>query len=184
MPNRETSCFADPPPTELWVSADCFALEACFGAFGRMGQSPKPCRHGQWIDRVDVPPCAFIAAAMELAVVQPAKGDGEAVADLAPHRPPLGKLDVMGIGGTAAADEAGLMGHEAQMVAIALAHRLTNDGDNRMGWFGAPSTRLLHVRFLGLGAVFYGALAKLAEPRHKASFDRLAIGGRKLVLQR
>src|SRR5439155_27249800 len=120
-PTRQTNPVADPPPIELWVSADCFALEACFGTFGRMGHGPKPCRNGQRIDRVDVPPRAFVATAMQLPVVQPAKRDGEAVADLAPHRPLLGKLDVVGIGGGAAADEAGLRSHEAQMVAIALA---------------------------------------------------------------
>ena len=104
-----------------------------------MGHGPKPCRNGQRIDPVDLPPRAFVATAMELTMVQPAKRDGEAVADLAPHRPLLGKLDVVGIGRGAAADEAGLSGHEAQMVAVALAHRLANDGDFRGGWFGALS---------------------------------------------
>ena len=116
--------------------------------------------------------------------MQTANRDGEPVADFSSDRPLFGKLDVMGIGRTAAADEAGLMGHEAQMVAIALARRLAYDGDFRGGWLGALSLGFLRVRFLGLISVRRGVVAKLAEPRHKASFDRLAIGGRKLVLQR
>src|SRR5262249_9563994 len=176
---RNTSSVAGPPPVELWVSAGCFALQ---GSFGRMGHGPKPRRNGQRIDRVDLPPRAFVATAMQLPVVQPAKRDGKAVADLAPHRPLLGKLDVVGIAGAAAAEEAGLIGHEAQMVAVALAHWLTSDGNFRGAWFGAPS--LLRVCILGLATVFHGALANLAEPRRKASFECMAIAGRKLVLQR
>jgi len=73
----------------------------------------------------------------------------------------------MGIGRTAAADEAGLMGDEAQMVAIALARRLANDGDFRGGWLGALSLGFLRVRFLGLISVRRGVVAKLAEPRQR-----------------
>ena len=164
------------------MSPGYFALHACLGIVGRMRHGPKPCRNGQRIDHVHLPPGTFVAAAMQLPMVQPAKGDGKAVADLAPHRPLLGKLDVVGIAGAAAADEAGLRSHKAQVVAITLAYRLAND--DRMAWFGATSPRLLRVRFLGLAYVFRGDLAKLAEPRHKASFQCVAIGGRKLVLQR
>ena len=80
-----------------------------------------------------LPPFAFVAAAMQLPMVQPAKWDGEAVVDLAPHRPLLGKLDMVGIAGAAATDEAGLTGHEPEMVAIALAHGFANDVDYRFG---------------------------------------------------
>src|SRR5262245_31948483 len=124
-----------------------------------MSPGPKPRRNGQRIDPVDLPPRAFVAAAMPFPMVQPAKRDGKAVADLAPHRLLLGKLDVVGIGGGAAADEARLTSHDAQMVAIALAHRLTDDGDFPGGWFGAVSLKPRRVRCLGPASVCRGVLA-------------------------
>jgi hypothetical protein len=54
---------------------------------------PKDCRNGKRIDSLLRPPGAFVASPM----VQPANRNGELVADLAPHRPLLGKLDVVGI---------------------------------------------------------------------------------------
>ena len=79
------------------VHAAIAANSGKIGTFGHMGHGPKPCRNGQRIDPVDLPPRAFVAAAMELPMVQPAKGDGEAVADLAPHRAVLGEPQMMGI---------------------------------------------------------------------------------------
>jgi len=44
-----------------------------------------------------LPPGAFVAAPMQLAMVQPANRNGELVADFPPHRSLLGKFDVVGI---------------------------------------------------------------------------------------
>src|SRR6516165_6263199 len=84
------------------------------------------------IDILALPPGALIAAPVELAMVQPTDRNGEAVADLAPHRSRLRKPEVMGIRRGSAADKTGLSGDEPQMVAIALSHRLY-DGVGRWG---------------------------------------------------
>ncbi len=61
---------------------------------------------------------------MELAVVSPAKRDGELVAHLAPERPNLREAQVMGIGGFASAYEARTRGHEFQVGLVAVAPHL------------------------------------------------------------
>ena len=65
-------------------------------------------------------------------MVQPTNRDGKSVADFPAQRPLLGKLDVVGIGRGAPADEARLGGHKPQMVAIAFADRLA-DGEDPLG---------------------------------------------------
>ena len=79
-----------------------------------------------------LPPGALIAAPVKLAMMEPANRDGEAVADLASHCSLFGKPDVVRIRRGATADETGLGGDKAQMVAVALAHRLSDDG-HRLG---------------------------------------------------
>ena len=88
---------------------------------------PQARGNDQGIDSLFLPPGALVAPPMEFAMVQPADGDGEAVADPPAHRPLFGKLDVVGIRGGAAADQARLSGHKPQMVAIALAYRSADD---------------------------------------------------------
>ena len=95
----------------------------------RMRSAPKRCRDCERIDPITLPPCLLTAASMELTVVQPTNRDGESVADFPAQRPLLGKLDVVGIGRGAPADEARLSGHKPQMVAIALTHRFADDGN-------------------------------------------------------
>jgi hypothetical protein len=68
------------------------ACEPSRGRIDSMRPLPKFCRDGKGIESLRPPPGAFIAAPMELAMVQPANRDGELVADLPPHRPLLGKL--------------------------------------------------------------------------------------------
>jgi hypothetical protein len=53
--------------------------------------------NGEGINPLALPPGSLIAATVELSMVQPADGHGETVADLAPHRPLLRELDVVGI---------------------------------------------------------------------------------------
>ena len=61
---------------------------------------------------------------MDFPMMSSAKRDSELVADLAAERPALGKAQVMGVAGFAAADQTGLLRHKAHMVAIADAPRL------------------------------------------------------------
>src|SRR5262249_22973794 len=95
----------------------------------RMRLCPQARGNHQGIDSLFLPPGTLVAPPMEFAMVQPTDRDGEAIADPPAHRPLLGKLDVVGIRRGAAADKAGLSGHEPQMIAIPLAHGLANDGD-------------------------------------------------------
>jgi len=64
------------------------------------------------------PPDGFIAAAMHLAVMAPAQRNRELVADLAAQRRCLGKAQMMGIGGAAAADQARLLGYRFDVVMV------------------------------------------------------------------
>ena len=64
------------------------------------------------------PPAGFIAAAMHLAVMPPAQRNRELVADLAAQRRCLGKAQMMGIGGAAAADQARLLGNRFDVVTV------------------------------------------------------------------
>ena len=87
-------------------------------------------------DPVALPPGALVTMPVQLAMVQPAEGNGEPVADFPPHRSGLGELDVMGIRGGSAADDTGLRGHKLQVFAVALTHRFADDGDR---WLARPS---------------------------------------------
>ena len=82
------------------------------------------------------PPDAFIAVAMELAMVQTADRNGELVADLAAHGSLFGELEVMGVRRRPPADEAGPRGDKPEMVAIAFANRL-GDWANLGAWLAA-----------------------------------------------
>ena len=70
------------------------------------------------------PPRSFVAAAVNLAMVSSTKRDGELIADLAPKRPVLRKTQVMGIGGSATANQARLLGHMSNMLPVANPARL------------------------------------------------------------
>ena len=94
-----------------------------------------------------IPPGALVAPPVEFTMVQPADGNGEPVADLPPHRPLLGKLDVVGIRRGSAADETGLRGHELQVFAIALTHRLADDGDRLFAEIGLQWLVATAIRF-------------------------------------
>src|SRR5262245_58505640 len=87
---------------------------------------PEVCGDGKGLDLLAPPPGALIAAPMKLPMVQPADRDGEAVADLPPHRPLLDKFEMVGIAGDATADETRLGRDKSQVVAVALAHRLAD----------------------------------------------------------
>ena len=90
----------------------------------RMGFEPKRAGRDCRVDAGLAPPCGFIAAAMDLAVVSPAQRHGELVADLAAERPMLRKPKVVGVRRLAAADQTRLLGDEPDMVLVTNAARL------------------------------------------------------------
>ena len=76
------------------------------------------------IDTGLLPPSGFITRAMDLTVVAPAQRYGELIAHFSPERAVLREAQVMGIGGSAPADQAGLFNHEFDMVFVTKAARL------------------------------------------------------------
>jgi hypothetical protein len=56
--------------------------------------------------------------AVDLAMVTPTQWDDELIADLAPQRPALGKPQMMRIRRAATANQAGLLGHVADVLAV------------------------------------------------------------------
>ena len=83
-----------------------------------MRLQPQAASSGGWIDTNLVPPRRFIATAMDLTMVSATERDRELVADFAAERRCLGKAQMMGIGGTAAADEARLLGYRFDVVTV------------------------------------------------------------------
>jgi hypothetical protein len=63
---------------------------------------------------------------VQIAVMGAAKGDGKLVADFLSKSVSLCKLQMMRVTGLSAADQAGLLGDELQMIAITLSQRLWN----------------------------------------------------------
>ena len=70
------------------------------------------------IDSDFPPPCGFIAAPVDLAMVSAAERDGELIADFATECPPLREPQMVGIRGLAAADQARLLGHLSDVLSV------------------------------------------------------------------
>jgi hypothetical protein len=104
------------------------SCETCRGCC-HMRLCPQARGNDQGIDCLFLPPGALVAAQMEFAMMQPADGNGEAIANFPPHPALLRKLDVVGIRGGAAANEARLSRHKPQMIAIAFAYGFADDSD-------------------------------------------------------
>ena len=69
-----------------------------------MGFKPQhSCRRG-WIEAELIPPLAFVAVTMQLAMMAAAQGDRELVTDLATKRAVLRKAQVMGVARVTTAD--------------------------------------------------------------------------------
>lgn len=73
------------------------------------------------IDFLGLPPGFFIAGLMQLAMMAAAERHGELIAHLHADGAGLRKAQVVRIAGLPAADEAGLRGHEFEMVFVAQA---------------------------------------------------------------
>jgi hypothetical protein len=105
------------------------------GAFVRirwqwMGFQPQRASDDGRIDTGLIPPRAFISAVMNFAVVTATERDGEFIANLAAKRATLRRSKMMGIGGTAAADKARLLGNRFNMLPVA------NPARRRQGQYG------------------------------------------------
>jgi len=139
-----------------------------------MRHCPQARGNDQRIDSLFLPPGALVAPPVKFAMVQPADRNGEAVADLPPHRALLGKLDVVGIRRGAAADEARLSGYEPQMLAIAFAHGLADDRDRLLGRID-----LLWLVALPIGILMFGCgqpkFLELVQPGGEGILDRLGV---------
>ena len=68
-----------------------------------MARQPQRPRANRRIDADSLPPCGFIAAAMDLTVVPPAQRHGELIAYFSPACAVLREPQTMGIGGPTAA---------------------------------------------------------------------------------
>jgi hypothetical protein len=81
------------------------------------------------LDRIDtglLPPCSFVADAMNGAVMDAAERHREFIAGLAAERPWLQVSKVMRVRWLAAANEAGLSGDKAQVLPVAITPRRDN----------------------------------------------------------
>ena len=76
------------------------------------------------IDPHLLPPCCFVAAAMDFSMVPTTERHRELVAHFAAECPALRKSQVMGIGGLAAANQTRLFGHMSDMLAVSNPARL------------------------------------------------------------
>jgi hypothetical protein len=89
-----------------------------------MRSQPQRACGGARIKAELIPPLAFIALPMKLAMMSPAKWHRELVTKLAAKSAALRKAQMMSITRLAATDQAGLPSDEAHMLAIADAARL------------------------------------------------------------
>src|SRR5262249_44461742 len=84
------------------------------------GLFPEPAGDLNRINPGLLPPRALVAGAMRRAVMPATEWNGKFIADLAAERPGLGKSEMVGIRGLAAADEARLLHNIAKVLAAAI----------------------------------------------------------------
>ena len=75
----------------------CVAHDVRCGRLGRMRVGPQARGNGEGINPLALPPGPHIAATVKLSMMQPANGNGEAIADFPAHCPLLRELDVVSI---------------------------------------------------------------------------------------
>ena len=94
--------FADVPrtPGTILIGVDDGGLDLCWLRTRRqwMGLKPKRASGDERIDTGLTPPCGFIAAAMNLAMMYPAQRHGELVANLASERAGRGESQMASVG--------------------------------------------------------------------------------------
>ena len=167
---------------ELAVSEGGLIVVSCVIS-NRDGVSflPETCRNREWLDLFAPPPGALVAAPMKLAMMESADRDGEAVAHLASHCPRLCKLDVVGIGRASTADETRLGSNKSQMIAVALSHRLTDDGDGFGPTVASWRAVIGHIRFAGI--IVGCRFSEASKPHSEGAFQGLGVCAGQLVLE-
>ena len=91
------------------------------------------------------PPRSFITAAMDLTMVRATERHRELIAHLATERTRLREAQMVWIGGPATADQARLLNHMPDMIAVTNATRFGEDKNTFVylscrGWFARPSS--------------------------------------------
>src|ERR1700733_7834489 len=84
-----------------------------------MAFEPEEASRLGWINHPLRPPACFIAAAMDLAMMAPAKWHGKFVAYFAAERAVLGEAQMMRIDGSTAANQTRLFGDESKVHLVA-----------------------------------------------------------------
>ena len=84
-----------------------------------MALSPQIAGTGEGIDLLILPPVALVAVIMEFTMMDITERNGELIAHLASQGMGLGEGEMMGLRGSAPADDAGLACHILQMSRLA-----------------------------------------------------------------
>jgi hypothetical protein len=87
------------------------------------GEFPKLAGDFEGVDAGLLPPSFLVTSPMNCAMVGAAERNSEFVAGLAAKRPRLHKSDLMGVRGLAAAQQARLLRHKAEMLIVPVAAR-------------------------------------------------------------
>src|ERR1043165_9170653 len=118
-----------------------------------MRGEPQRARGAGRIEPAFLPPPSFITVTMQLAMMSPAERDGEFVADLATECTKLRESQMVGIARLPTADQARLLDHMPDMIAVTHAARFGEDKHTlvylrcRAGLFGQA---LLREHIVGL----------------------------------
>jgi hypothetical protein len=129
---------------------------------------PQHAGHAGRIDPDIPPPCRFIAASMDLAMVPSAQRDSELIADLAFQRAALGKAQVMSIRRLPSANQARLPGNISNVISVTNSARLRQRQHALMNSPGPRSlVRPTPLRYCTLRgcSVFSGGICKGATLR-------------------
>ncbi len=89
-----------------------------------MGVQPQYAGREGRINSDALPPRGFIAATMDLAMVSAAQWNGVLIADLSAECPALGKSEVVGIRGSATANQTRVLGDSFDVIAVTNPARL------------------------------------------------------------
>ncbi len=102
---------------------------------------PQRASSDSWINSGIPPPCDFIAAAVNLAMVPSTQWDGEFIADLAPECRGLRKSEVVGIGGLSTANQTRVLSDSFDVIPIASPARFRQGQHTLIDRVGSRATR-------------------------------------------
>ena len=89
----------------------------------RMRFQPQRASRDRRLDAGLPPPCGFIAAAVDLAMVSSTQRHGELIANLAPQRAALGKSQMVGFAGSSTTNQARMLGDRSDVIPVTNAAR-------------------------------------------------------------